>query len=228
MIKIKNCYLCGNSKFDQKEGVVRDVPELEIYQCKICGLVFLSSFDHIKDSFYKESGMHEGSLNVKAWLSNTAKDDQRRFEYLKELLPNRSLMDFGCGAGGFLLRAKEAAASVCGIELDRRLSKHFIENNLAVDRELSDQVNKANHYDIITMFHVMEHLPDPKKILLKLADLLTNRGEIIIEVPSAEDALLTLYNSKAFSEFTYWSCHLYLFTEKTLEMLFSQIGLKVN
>jgi 2-polyprenyl-3-methyl-5-hydroxy-6-metoxy-1,4-benzoquinol methylase len=50
-------------------------------------------------------------------------------------------------------------------------------------------------YDLITAFHVAEHLPDPIAMLRKLATRLSNRGRLVIEVPSSEDALLTVYES---------------------------------
>ena len=78
------------------------------------------------------------------------------------------------------------------------------------------------------MFHVLEHIPDPKLILDELSEMLADGGQIIIEVPNADDVLLTLYNNKPFSHFTYWSCHLFLYTAKTLQMLFNQMNLKVN
>ena len=46
--------------------------------------------------------------------------------------------------------------------------------------------------------------------------------------PNADDALLTLYQSKPFSEFTYWSCHLFLYTESTLAKLAEKAGLRIN
>ncbi len=75
---------------------------------------------------------------------------------------------------------------------------------------------------MLTIFHVLEHVPDPKAILSELTEILANGRQIIVEVPNADDALLTLYQCKPFSSFTYWSCHLFLFTAKTLKMLFSQ------
>lgn len=224
-----NCYLCGNSEIIQRQGCVRDAKDIKIYQCKTCELVFLSSFDHIREDFYEKSGMHEEALDVKAWLLNSARDDARRFEYLKELLPSCSLLDFGCGAGGFLIQAQKLADPAHGIEPESRLFDHFQSQNLTVYPGLpSPSQDNTGRYDIITMFHVMEHLSDPKTVLEGLAHLLSDRGQIIIEVPSADDALLTLYDSKPFSEFTYWSCHLFLFTMKNLEMLFSQAGFIVN
>lgn len=226
----KECYLCGNAKFNKRPGSVRDRPELEILECASCGLVFLSSFDHIRDGFYESSEMHgEEMPDVQTWLKETAWDDERRFHYLKSVLPNRRLLDFGCGAGGFLLKALELAAIVHGVEPETRLSSHYESRGLTVYQNLSDIPNDIQGgYDIITMFHVLEHIPDPKAILSELSEMLVDDGQIIVEVPSADDALLTLYQCEPFSLFTYWSCHLFLYTAKTLQMLFDQMNLKVN
>ena len=228
----KECYLCSGTKFKKRLGSVRDRPELEVFECASCGLVFLSSFDHIRDSFYENSGMHgKDALDIQAWIRETEWDDERRFQYLKSALPNQRLLDFGCGAGGFLLKAQDLAATAHGVELETRLSRHYENRGLTVFQSLSDipsDIRKKGGYDIITMFHVLEHIPDPKSTLVELSEVLANDGQIIMEVPNADDALLTLYQCESFSNFTYWSCHLFLFTAKTLKMLFSQINLKVN
>ncbi len=227
----RQCYLCGGTEFNKRAGSVRDKPELEIFECASCGLVFLSSFDHIRNGFYEDSKMHDGEEmpDVQAWLNETAWDDERRFQYLKSVLPNRRLLDVGCGVGGFLLRAREVAAIAHGVEPETRLIQHFQSHKLTTFQNLSEiTLDIQGSYDIITMFHVLEHIPDPKSILVKLLEMLTDDGYIIVEVPNADDALLTLYNNKAFSQFTYWSCHVFLYTMKTLHMLFDQIKLKVN
>lgn len=64
-------------------------------------------------------------------------------------------------------------------------------------------------------------------MLAGLARQLKPNGRMIVEVPSAEDALLSLYDCDAFQRFTYWSQHLYLFNASTLEMLARQAGLQV-
>ncbi len=84
----------------------------------------------------------------------------------------------------------------------------------------------GGEYDLITAFHVVEHLPNPRDMLSRLAQLLQPKGRMIVEVPSAEDALLTLYDCDAFQRFTYWSQHLFLFTAASLETLAKQAGLK--
>jgi len=226
------CYLCGSTEFKIRPGSVRDRPELEIFECASCGLVFLSSFDHIKDGFYENSEMHgKDVLDIQTWTRETEWDDERRFQYLKSVLPNQKLLDFGCGAGGFLLKAQNLAATTHGVEPETRLNRYYESHGLTVFQKLSDipsDIRERGGYDILTMFHVLEHVPDPKAILSELAEILANGGQIIVEVPNADDALLTLYQCEPFSNFTYWGCHLFLFTAKTLKMLFSQVNLKVN
>jgi 2-polyprenyl-3-methyl-5-hydroxy-6-metoxy-1,4-benzoquinol methylase len=227
----KKCYLCGSVEFSKKPGRVRDRSELKILECASCGLVFLSSFEHITDGFYENSEMHgQELLEVQPWLKETEQDDERRFQHLKSVLPNKMLLEFGCGAGGFLLKARELAETVHGIELEKRLSDHYKKHGLSVFQNLSEipMERKERKYDIIAMFHVLEHIPAPKSILVELSKFLADNGQIIVEVPNADDALLTLYNSIPFSNFTYWSCHLFLYTAKTLEILFTQIKLKTN
>lgn len=225
----KKCYLCGGAELNKRPGSVRDRSELEILECASCGLVFLSSFDHIRDGFYENSEMHGQEMSdVQTWLREAAWDDERRFQYLKSALPNRSLLDFGCGAGGFLLKAQELTATAHGVDMEARLNNHYQNHGLTVFQNLSEVLKNLGGYDIITMFHVLEHVPDPKSVLIELSDMLANNGQIIVEVPNADDVLLTLYHNEPFSHFTYWSCHLFLYTTKTLGMLVSQAGLKIN
>jgi len=230
-VEDKRCYLCEGTKYNKRPGSVRDRPELEVFECASCGLVCLSSFDHIKDGFYESSEMHgKDTLDIQAWIRETELDDERRFQYLKSVLPNRRLLDFGCGAGGFLLKARELATMVHGVEPESRLKSHFQNHDLTVFQNLSEislDVIEGG-YDIITMFHVLEHIPDPRPVLSELSEMLVDDGQIIVEVPNADDALLTLYQCEPFSHFTYWSCHLFLYAAKTLQMLFDQINLKVN
>ena len=120
------CYLCNSTSFKTRKGVVRDVPDLEILECAGCGLVTLSSLEHIQAGFYEKSGMHgEALVPIDIWLKETDGDDQRRFEMLKVALANKKVLDFGCGAGGFLVKAQALAAHVAGIELEQRVQTHW-------------------------------------------------------------------------------------------------------
>ena len=142
---------------------------------------------------------------------------------LRSALPNQTLLDFGCGAGGFLSMASSLAETATGIELEARVINHW-KGKINIVKNID---GVGGGYDLITAFHVMEHLSDPLKILKALAKKLSASGQMVIEIPSSEDALLTLYGCEAFQHFTYWSQHLFLFNANTLEMLARKAGLKV-
>lgn len=232
MQSVNRCYLCGGRDFKKRPGCVRDRSELGILECVACGLVFLSSFNHIENGFYEDSKMHDGDAmpDLQSRLNETAWDDERRFQYLKAVLPNCRLLDYGFGAGGFLLRARGLAAAAHGVEPETRIRDYYQSHGLTVFHNLSEIPPdiQAEGYDIITMFHVLEHIPDPRSMLAELSTWLKKDGQLIIEVPNAADALLELYQCDQFSRFTYWSCHLFLFTAQTLSELAKQAGLKVN
>jgi 2-polyprenyl-3-methyl-5-hydroxy-6-metoxy-1,4-benzoquinol methylase len=85
----------------------------------------LNEIDHIIPGFYENSGMHGAEPTpVQVWLKSTEWDDQRRFDMVKAMLPNKRLLDFGCGAGGFLQRAKNLASDIVGIELEARVREY--------------------------------------------------------------------------------------------------------
>jgi len=232
-----NCYLCSSTDFSTRKGQVRDDPKLTIIECRSCGLVMLSSQDHILPGFYEnsggtgvhmqlseDSGMYKESIqSMEFWLKETAADDRRRFKMLDSMIPGKKMLDFGCGNGGFLLLAETLASKVIGVELEKRVLEHW-QGRL----KLVTSLEKAGGgYDLITAFHVIEHITDPKSVLMELASCLAPGGRLVVEVPNSEDVLLTLYDSEDFQRFTYWSQHLFLFNADTLGKLARQAGLRV-
>jgi 2-polyprenyl-3-methyl-5-hydroxy-6-metoxy-1,4-benzoquinol methylase len=219
------CYLCGGDTFAARPGVVRDDPSLKILECTTCGLVTLSSLEHIRAGHYENSGMHGAEQpSMETWLRDCAADDARRFEMLRAQLVNKRVLDFGCGAGGFVVRAGELAASIAGVEPEKRVGEYW-GDRITIH---PDMAAAGGSYDLITAFHVVEHLSDPRAVLSMLAKHLRPGGRIVIEVPSASDALLTLYESEAFQRFTYWSQHLFLFNAETLRRVAVQAGFRVT
>lgn len=219
------CYLCGNVDNFQNRGVVRDCQDVQVLECPVCGLLFLSSFSHIKKGFYENAMMHDGNVEIEDWAKDTAYDDERRANFLHRALENRAILDIGCGTGGFLKRVRSITKSCAGVEPEMRLKEHFQDEGLTVYPNLEEV---SSSYDIITMFHVFEHLPDPRSMLIQIAKKLTAKGQVIIEVPNSRDALISLYESSHFSKFTYWSCHLFLYDVKTLAEIARQSGYAVN
>lgn len=156
--------------------------------------------------------------NIKAPI---IEDDKRRVVQHNNILKNKRILDFGCGWGGFLKKIIKAK-SLTGIELRKECILYIKKNIKKI--HISDNLNNLNEkYDVITMFHVLEHIPYQIETLKTLKTKLTKNGKIIIEVPSSNDFLLKL---KEFKKFTFWSEHLILHTENSLRKILEFSGFK--
>jgi 2-polyprenyl-3-methyl-5-hydroxy-6-metoxy-1,4-benzoquinol methylase len=224
-----NCYLCNGTEFASRPGEVRDNLNVYVVECNKCGLVTLDNFSHINENHYEDGKMHSYQNTMKEWIQETEIDDLRRFKEFKKNILGNNVLDFGCGNGGFLIKSLEYANLAQGVELESRVKEYYKESSIKIWQSIEDiKANSNEKFDIITSFHVFEHLIDPIATLKSLTSILKKEGEIIIEVPSSEDALLTLYKSESFSKFTYWSQHLFLFNQKTIAELVKKSNLKLN
>ena len=224
------CYLCGSENQIKRRGKPRDNKSINVLECLDCRLVFLDSFNHISDKYYEESQMNKENFqpkSVNAWLKETEIDDIRRLEKHKSKLNGKEILDFGCGAGGFLRAGRNLAKKVKGVELDQKVKEHW-NGIIDIASSLEEIIEKKETFDTITLFHVLEHIKDPINTLKDISKCIKNNGEIIIEVPCSEDALLTLYECEAFQNFSYWSNHLFLFNNDNLGKIIEKSGLKVK
>ena len=221
--KASSCYNCKNQDFSLVHKGCRDNSDVDVLKCKKCGLLFLSNFSHVDNSFYEEGRMI-GSLDLQNWIKTTEQDDKRRFLFLKDKIQNKIILDFGCGNAGFLNIAKSVCQKTYGIELQKDFQDYFKSCGLTVFSSVTELPEKV---DYITMFHVLEHLKNPVEELKKLKEFLSDDGYILIEVPNSKDALLSLYKSKSFSDFVFWSCHLFVYNILTLKDIAQKAGFEV-
>jgi len=223
------CPLCNGKEFSKVRGSeVRDNPKLKVMKCKKCSIQFLNTFDHMNDKFYEDSKMFttDERFNLKFHLIENRIDNKRRVDYLKLRVNNKTILDFGCGNGGFLNGIKKYCKSCEGIEKDINHYKKFKRDKLI--KIYSDISEVKKKYDFITLFHVIEHLKNPVKMLKHLSQLLKKGGKIIIETPNSNDALLSKHKVKEFLKFYYTSHHLFIFNNKSLKKLITKSKLKLN
>ena len=221
IINKKKIIKLSNSTRDKKIKVFQDTKSKVIFleKCK-------TNFQYYKSIKYHDNILVKKKIglvktfkgNIKAPILN---DDKRRVMQHVKLLKNKKILDFGCGWGGFLKKTIKAK-SLSGVEL-RKECIFYIKKNIKKIL-VSDNLNNLNEkYDIITMFHVLEHIPYQIETLKELKKKLTKNGKIIVEVPSANDLLLKL---KEFKKFTFWSEHLILHTENSLRKILKVSGFK--
>jgi|TARA_B110000037_G_scaffold218333_1_gene281126 2-polyprenyl-3-methyl-5-hydroxy-6-metoxy-1,4-benzoquinol methylase len=218
-----------NTTRDKKIKVIQDSKTDIIFLEK-----YITSNDYYRSLNYKDDEqkilrkLKNKLINVKTISGNIKvpliDDDSRRADQFEKYFKNKDILDFGCGWGGFLLRIKKYK-SLSGIELRKECINHIQKNIKKID--ISNNITSfEKKFDIITMFHVLEHIPYQVDTLKVLRSKLKNKGKIIIEVPHAKDFLIKQDELKKFKNFTFWSEHLILHTYKSLKVILLKSGFK--
>lgn len=81
---------------------VRNNTDIDVLKCDDCGLVRLSEF-MTDDAYYREAAMRKNDTeeNLKEIRTTARTDDYRRFYFCRHMIENKTVLDFGCGAGGY-------------------------------------------------------------------------------------------------------------------------------
>ena len=234
LIKLKlisklNLITLSNKTRDKKIKVLKDVKtKIILLEKYITTNKYYTSLKYNDDDRKVKEKLKIKISNVKTFSGNIKtpiiEDDSRRVDQFKKYLKNKNILDFGCGWGGFLKNIKNYK-SLNGVELREECINH-IQNKIKTIN-ISNNINSFElKFDIITMFHVLEHIPHQVETLKVLKSKLKKNGKIIIEVPHAEDFLILQDELKEFKNFTFWSEHLILHTYKSLKSILSKSGFK--
>jgi len=138
----------------------------------------------------------------------------------------RSLLDIGCGTGDFLLAAKQNGWDVSGIEPDEkaRAIANSKTNNKVLDTDQLLQF-ETGQFNVISLWHVLEHLPNLEKQIATFKNLLKPNGTLIVAVPNFKS-----YDAQYYKSF--WAAfdvprHLWHFSKTAISKLFEKENLKV-
>ena len=134
------------------------------------------------------------------------------------------ILDIGAGTGDFLLEAKNQNWDILGIEPNDKAKGIAIGKGI----KFGDTIEKleSNSFDVITMWHVLEHVPDVEHQVAELKRLLKPSGTIIIAVPNFKS-----YDAKYYKEF--WAAydvprHLWHFSKTAIEKLFDKQNMNLE
>ena len=229
LISKKNLIVLNKRTRDKKINVLKDVKTKIIFLEK-----YLTNNNYYSSLKYKDDNRNiiekskKREANIKTVAGNLKipmiKDDYRRIDQFSKILNNKDILDFGCGWGGFLKNIQNFK-TLYGVELRKECINYISKNIKRIN--ISDNVNYfQKKFDVITMFHVLEHIPYQIETLKILKSKLKNKGKIIIEIPHAEDFLVLQDELKEFKNFTFWSEHLILHTYKSLRTILFKSGFK--
>lgn len=113
---------------------------------------------------------------------------ERRLALVQRFVPDGKLLDVGTGDGRFLAAAKEAGYEVVGSEVSE--AGAIFARHRGFDVHLGQIVDldlPAESFDLATIWHVLEHVPDPQAVLRKVCTLLKPGGVVAVAVPNEEN-----------------------------------------
>lgn len=207
--------------------------DFDIIKCNNCGFLITWPQPEAKklDSYYKtEEYLSHGSQS-KSIFSNIYFQVRKfairkKYRIIKHFSSKGSILDFGCGTGNFLQYCKTKSWDVTGVELNdnaRKIAQN--QNSIKCYKDYLELNNKNRKYVIITMWHVLEHIPGLKEILKELAGNLESDGKWIIALPNVKS-----WDAKFYKK--YWAAydlprHLYHFSRENITQLMKMVGFKL-
>jgi len=174
--------LCNICRSDR----IQDVDtEFNFRRCGCCGYVF----DSPRPSAAAVAAFYSQPAKYDVWLAEEQARDLLWKRRLKKLLRHSvqgSLLDIGTGIGQFLHHAQPFFTQVSGTEISEsaiRIAKEKYGLDLFAGR--AEELDlPLNSFDNITLFHVLEHVADPVRLIARCRDLLSDQGTLAIAVPN--------------------------------------------
>ena len=231
-----SCNLCGADDtellFKAKERDLGTEEIFNIVKCKKCGLVYINPRPdkiEIKKYYpfpYWPRANERVDINKATILNEPWQKIMRiRTTHLLKYIKNGKILDIGCGDGFFLKYLKEKGFEVYGVEpgeVASRYARDVLGLNVFTG-ELEDARYPDNFFDGVSLYAVLEHLPDPLKTLKEVKRILKPDGILYICVPNFSGLESKIFKGK-------WACiksptHLYHFTPSTLIKMLKKAGL---
>jgi len=215
----------GVASLEQREILshsTRDREDLAVYRDRQSGVIYIDGF-YAGDETYEEGSYRKVNLETLGSRDyEVVCDAERRASAYRPYVTGRRIVEFGCGDGAFLFKVRAETRSCCGVELQRDYVHLLNEAGVACHQSMQPLADETQ--DTVLSFHVVEHLPEPIPVLRQCHRVLKPGGLVIVEVPHANDFLLSGLQSEAFRKFTLWSQHLVLHTRDSLKRLLQAAG----
>ncbi len=233
-----NCPACGGknvSKFIDCKDFTVSKEVFSIMLCGDCKLKFTSPRPaeadiapyYQSEEYISHSGKATGFISRMYLIIRSYTLIKKVQMILRLVGKNKSVLDYGAGTGDFLNALKGAGFMVAGVEPSAQAREHARQTHKI---ELSSNIEtlsaEPGTLNVITMWHVLEHVHRLDETLEALKNLLMPNGVMLVAVPNADS-----YDAAVYKE--YWAAydvprHLYHFNQPSMTMLLEKHGMRVE
>jgi SAM-dependent methyltransferase len=234
---VSQCPVCNHTSFSpflSCEDYLVSHQEFAIQACLNCGFRFTNPRPDKADlgAYYKSDQYishndKSGGLISTAYRAVRSYALRSKVNLITQLNGQKGrILDVGCGTGAFLEKCQQVGWQVSGTEPDKD-AQSIASQKLQIDikSDLSS-LTTSSAFNVITLWHVLEHVADLNETIAQLNQLLDNSGTLLIAVPNSDS-----YDAQYFKQ--YWAAydmprHLHHFTPVTIEPLFQKHGFKLH
>jgi len=234
LIEILSCPICGNKEFSlylKTKDFFFTQEEFSLSKCKSCSLVFTNPIPQDISKYYDTTDYlshNTGDNGILGKIYSTLRNIniKRKYNLVSKYNHQGNILDIGCGTGELLSFFNNKKWNAVGIEPNNSARKFAInKHGITVFDEKKLTSLTPDTFDVISMWHVLEHVPDLHKRISQVSKLLKKDGTIFIALPN-----LSSPDSLKYKE--YWSAldvprHLYHFNQETFETLISLHNMKL-
>lgn len=226
----RNCPLCGSDHhaphLTAPDTVFGFPGTFHVVRCQSCGMLFTNPQVAPEDlpAFYPD---HYSAHALDRAPARVKRSHRRNpWDNLPDI-PNKRLLDVGCGNGAYLLRQQQKGWTVFGIDpLPNAVNSATARGLNVVQGVIPGARLPQSRFDVITMLGVLDHVPNPLHTLTALRQLLAPDGRLIISVPNANSAAAKLLGP----QWPAWDLprHQNHFTPQTLTRILTRAGFRAS
>ena len=234
LIEIKSCPVCDGNAFTpylETRDFFYSQEAFFLSQCNKCSFVFTNPIPANLVKYYETPDYlshNTKNKGVFGWLYSVIRNAniKRKFRLLSSYKTDGNLLDIGCGTGELLHYFSNKGWKTTGVEPNTFAREFAMKNyNHKVLQEKDLDNLSSSDYDIISMWHVLEHVSDLHNRLGQVDRLLKEDGVLIVALPN-----LASPDSKKYNK--YWSAldvprHLHHFTPATFSHLISKHNMRI-
>lgn len=231
---VSACPVCGSYIFNdflQCQDFTTTNEIFKVVQCPSCSLLLTNPRPdennigkyYESDTYISHSGKSEGIL-TRIYRVARNKALAWKYQIISSYKKSGHLLDIGCGTGQFLEFMHSRHWQVAGVEPNSiARQKSLLLTQARIEKSVEDF---HQQFDVITLWHVLEHLHHPNQQLEKIKTLLKPDGVIFVAVPNPES-----YDAKKYKE--YWAGydvprHLWHFPQSSVNKLMENHQLKIK